>query len=121
VELIVILLCGGRGGVGVPIENELDEMGGRDGQRFNRGKRFEQSFEAAGEFSLMLIECGDEFFGGTVTPMLEQVLKLGGLMRFGWSEIALNVEIANVSGGAAEFAEQLARLFGWLAVWGKIG
>jgi len=121
VELAMVLLCGDGSVVGVPAENEGGQMGSRDGQRLGRRKSFQQGFECAGEFVPALVNGVEEFLCGLLAAALEQAAKLVRFVRFKWNEIALDVEIADGSGGAANLAEQLVCHLRRLGVVRKIG
>lgn len=106
----MILFWGGRGVVSVPVEGELGEMGGRDGKGFGWSERFEQGFEGSGEFGLMLVDGIEEMLGCFVALLFEQVSQVFGFLGSGLGKLALHIEVANLSGGSAEDAQELAGL-----------
>lgn len=66
--------------VSVPVEGELDQVLGRDGKGFGRGQDFEQCFEMAGEFGLMLVNDIEKPFHRFAALLFEKAAELVGFV-----------------------------------------
>ena len=109
-----------------PVLSENAKSGGGKSLGSGRVEGFKEGLKGSGEFGLVLVEDAEQIDLGLSALALEGLAELVGCFFCGgcsflFDEIDLNIDVADVSCGSAEFFQEASSFFFWLLVWRQAG